>query len=131
LGPTLADKALSVPLVKRFAAVWKVLVQVNPESPESIAKLLEMSEIGALPSKSGSVTFSRQYAEQTGAKLSRFGLAPLLYGPSGLDARARIVMWDIAKELFPDGARQASERSLFVNQLGNYTPELWSKIERT
>jgi N12 class adenine-specific DNA methylase len=131
LGPTLADKAVSVPLVKSLAVVWKVLLQTDPTTPENLEKLLEVADIGGVPSKYGSQTYSRKYAEATGATLKHFPLTlgPMLYGPKGLDARARIVMWDIAKALFPEES-QAGERSLFVNQLGNYTPELWSEIER-
>jgi len=128
LGTSLKDKALSLPLVKTFAAVWKVLAEIDPTTPENITKLLEMADVGALPSKSGAVTFSKEYAETTGAK-RKFTLAPILYGPKGLDTRARILMWDIAKAMFPNES-EASKRSMFVNQLGNYTPELWSAIER-
>ena len=133
LGPTLKDKAASAPFLKRFASIVKVLA-VDMHDPENLRALQEMAEVGALPSKSGSVTHgwtaaSREYAETTGAKIKRFSLSPLLYGPSGLDARARVLMWRIAKDLFPSDD-QADERSRFVNQLGNYVPELWSQVER-
>lgn len=126
LGPSGLDKALSVPLVKWFGIRGK-LIGVDPTTPENVAKLHEMAKAGALPAKSGKVTYSKEYAESTGAKREPLSFAPLLYGPKGIDARARILMYDIFKAAYPNGTR--SELHHFVNQLANYTPELQGRVE--
>lgn len=126
LGPSGLDKALSLPIVKWFGLrgkAWKV----DPTSPENVAKLHEMARAGAIPAKSGKVTYSKEYAEMTGAKRERFSFSPMLYGPKGLDARARILMYDIFKAAYPKGT--TSDLHHFVNQLANYTPEMRGPIE--
>jgi hypothetical protein len=128
LGDSFLDKALSTNVItKSFAAMFKIL-SADPTTPEAMQALTEMANAGALPSKSGKITFSKQYAEETGAKLDRASLGPLLYGPKGVDTRARIAMWNIAKAANPGATPQQIYH--FVNQLGNYTPELQSSIER-
>ena len=128
LGSGVMDKLLSTtPFTKRIASVFK-LMATDPTDEESLQALKEMSQIGALPAKSGKVTWNKRYAELTGAKLDRSSLGPMLYGPKGLDTRARVLMWQVAKAVNPDAA--PLELYHFINQLGNYTPELQSEIER-
>ena len=59
----------------------------------------------------------------------KLSFGPLLYGPKGLDVRARLVMYRIAKEANPDAT--PLEMYKFVSQLGNYTRELQSEVERS
>lgn len=157
LGTAMTDKALSVPLIKRFAAMAKVL---NTETmDESAAKdFIEMAKIGILPSRFGTQTISPTVAKERGAKLQAWqvksptgeplktpelkvlgklggrhivipkGFGAALYGPKGIDARARLFAYRLAKEINPDATPQ--EIYHFVNILGNYTPELQGEVER-
>jgi len=127
LGDSGLDKALSLPLAKWFGIRAK-LANIDTSTPENVKKLHELALAGALPAKSGKVTYSKEYAETTGAKRERASFAPLLYGPQGIDARARILMYDIFQAAYPNGTK--SEMYHFVNQLGNYTPELQGALER-
>ena len=140
LGEGLRDKALSNLFTKKFTALAK-LFNIDPTTPENLLKLTEMAQAGALPAKSGKITFSPKFAEETGATLEGWNptimgksviipksLGPALYGPKGFDTRARILMYDIAKICNPNATPQ--ELYEFVNQLGNYTPEFQSEVER-
>lgn len=116
----------NLPFTKRFTAIAR-MAAVDPMSEASAEKLQHMARIGALPSRFGSETYSKKYAEQTGAEV-RWTLGPTLFGPKGIDVRARLVMYDVAKELNPD----ISDKDLtaMLNQLGNYTRDLQGTIER-
>ena len=127
LGKSGLDKALSVPLLKWFTLRAKLAA--DPTLPENVEKLRKMAEAGAVPARSGKVTYSKTYASETGAK-REFSFAPLLYGPKGIDARARILMYDIFEAAFPPDQRTPENLHHFVNQLGNYTPEMQSVMER-
>lgn len=127
LGKSGLDKALSLPLVKWFA-IRKKLFSIDPQSPESIRKLQVIAKAGALPSKSGRFTYNKQFSKDTGAILERLSFSPLLYGPRGIDVRARLLMYDIWKAAFPGGS--VADLHDFVNQIGNYTPEFQGAIER-
>jgi hypothetical protein len=132
LGASIAAKGLgNFPFTKRIAAMIH-LMATDPSSEDSAEDILEMSKLGLLPERYGgsaSAWFpsSRHYAEQTGAELSR-GFGPFLYGPRGIDIRARLVMYRTAKAINPNARPQ--ELYLFVNQLGNYTRALQGSVER-
>lgn len=140
LGDSLPAKVLSAPIAKWFdirRRMYGDLIggklglykdPLNPSDPDNVKKLLEMSKAGALPAKSGKITYSKEYAEETGAKLERLSFGPLLYGPHGIDARARILMYDIWKAAYPKGDLESLHH--FVNQIGNYIPELQGEIEK-
>jgi N12 class adenine-specific DNA methylase/2'-5' RNA ligase len=129
LGNSGLDKALSLPLIK-WAAIRGKLLATDPTTPENIAKLQKMAQAGAMPARSGKVTYSKEFAEATGAKVERASFGPLLFGPKGLDARARILMHDIFTAAFPAEEQTPSNLYHFVNQLGNYTPEFQGEIEK-
>jgi hypothetical protein len=129
LGKSGLDKALSLPLIK-WAAIRGKLLSIDPTTPENIAKLQKMAQAGAMPARSGKVTYSKEFAEATGAKVERASFGPLLFGPKGLDARARILMYDIFQASFPAEEQTPSNLYHFVNQLGNYTPEFQGEIEK-
>ncbi len=127
LENTLAGKALSVPFVKKFAAVGYMLA-TDPTTEEAAAELIEMAKLGIIPDRYGSETFSKQAAQDLGAEHKRFTFSPALYGPKGLDIRARLLMYRLAKAINPGANPQ--ELYHFVNQLGNYVPALQSEVER-
>lgn len=128
LDKSIEGKALSVPFVKKFYAISK-LVNTDVSSEEFADKIRQMAEAGVLPSRYGSVTHNKAESEETGAELRPwYDLGPMLYGQKGLDIRARVLMWDIAKAINPNATKK--ELYLFVNQLGNYTGTLQSEIER-
>ena len=129
LGGSGLDKALSLPLIK-WAAIRGKLLSIDPTTPENIAKLQKMAQAGAMPARSAKVTYSREFAEATGAKVERASFGPLLFGPKGLDARARILMYDIFQAAFPAEEQTPNNLYHFVNQLGNYTPEFQGEIEK-
>ena len=125
--PFVGRSFLSLPFMKRFTATVKILA-TDPTTPEAAGDLTEMARLGVLPDRYASETFSSKAAEQLGAHRT-FTLGPLLYGPKGLDVRARLVMYRLAKELNPEATPLQMYR--FVNQLGNYTRQLQSEIERS
>ncbi len=135
LANTLVGKAASVPFIKRFAAMFYVIA-TDPTTAEAAAEIIEMAKVGALPDRYASVTYSKRIAEEIGAEHVKFvegkfpflNFAPTLYGPHGLDVRARLLMWRLAKSLNPGATPQ--ELYHFVNQLGNYVPDLQGEVER-
>jgi hypothetical protein len=128
LGTSLADKAVSVPFVKRVAATLKV-AWTDPATPAAAHEIAQMAELGLVPERFGHETYSKQYAGQTGAEVNRHSLGPMLYGPKGIDIRARLYMYRLAKAINPAATPQ--ELYLYVNQLGNYTRALQGTIERS
>lgn len=127
LGKSLLDKAGSVPFVKKFAAIIKIAA-TDTTTPEAAKDLVAMAKLGVLPERYASETISRRVADDIGAE-RKLSFGPLLYGPKGIDVRARLVMYRIAKEVNPDAS--PLEIYKFVNQLGNYTRELQSEVERS
>jgi hypothetical protein len=99
-------------------------------SKESALDLQDMAKLGILPERYAHETFSKKFAEQTGAQHTNVlhGFGPLLYGPKGIDVRARLVMYRTAKEMNPNATPLALYK--FVNQLGNYTSALQGTLER-
>jgi hypothetical protein len=116
----------NTPVTKWLTAITETLIKTDPTSEESINDLMEMAKLGLVPPRFGSVTYSKRYAELTGSK-RKFTAAPLLYGPRGVDIRARLVMWRIAKL---DPTMTPQQRFKFVSQLGIYNRALESSIER-
>lgn len=129
LGKTLAEKGLSLPLVKRFGALLAA-GRTDPLTDEASQDLLAMADVAALPEKTMSVTWSKRLADVTGAKLAPwYDFSPLLYGPKGLDIRARLRLWRIAKAAWPDATPQ--ELHHYVNRIGNYTSAMQGTWERS
>ncbi len=133
LGRNLAEKAVgNLPFTKRLSAMFQ-MATTDPTTEEAAEHIQEMAKLGVLPEKYGSMATAwlksgRKYAEQTGAELS-YGFGPMLYGPSGIDVRARLGMYRLAKSINPDASPKEMYR--FVNQLGNYTRALQGKLERS
>jgi len=128
IGDSLAGRiAGNFPFTKRAAALFKLLT-TDPTTEEAVRDIQEMAQLGLVPEKFGSETYSRKYAEQTGAELKRLSFGPALYGPTGIDIRARLAMFRLLKRINPDFSPK--DAYLFVNQLGNYTRALQGKVER-
>ena len=101
--------------------------------PTSYNRVIDMAALGLLPEKYGAVASKwlksgRQYAELTGAD-TEWGFGPFLYGPKGVDIRARLVMYRLAKQMNPGASKL--EMYHFVNQLGYYTRALQGSVERS
>jgi hypothetical protein len=127
-GNTLAEKMLTAPLIKGMYLRYK-LFKTNPSTPENAKKLIRIAKIGALPARTHTVTYSKQVAEETGAKQEPwYTWGPMLYGPNGFDARARIMMYDMAMAANPNMPDEYLGD--FINQIGNYTPEFQGMLER-
>ncbi|MGI9070095.1 MAG: hypothetical protein ACR2JB_01885 [Bryobacteraceae bacterium] len=64
-------------------------------SDTAAGELQDMARLGVLPERFAHETFSKKFAEQTGAEHKNIlqGFGPLLYGPKGIDVRARLVMY--------------------------------------
>lgn len=118
--------ATNLPFSKWLTAIVTIL-RTDPTTAEGVKDLMEMANLGLIPPRFGSKTYSKRYAEATGAKRT-FGSGPLLYGPKGLDVRARLAMWRFAKQINPDASPQ--QLFDFVSQLGIYNRELESQVER-
>jgi len=117
----------NTPLTKMVNSLLQIS-QIRVGSETVLAELKELADFGGLPTKSMSVTISKKYSEEYGAELKRWSLAPALYGPNGLDVKARIVMLRIAKEVNPKATPH--ELAKFVNQLGAYNPAIEAQLER-
>ncbi len=130
LGATLAEKALSLPLLKRFSAAVMLARQVEPLNEAAFDDLIHMAKIGTLPAKYGGKTWSAKIAEMSGAQKTHWlDFTPFLYGPAGIDVRGRLKMYRIAKALNPNVSDE--ELHDFINQIGTYIPGLQSELERT
>ncbi len=116
----------NLPFTKLVTAVVKILA-TDPSSESAAADLQTMAGLGLIPERFASVTYSKRFAENTGAAQSR-SLAPLLYGPKGLDVRARLALYRVAKSINPK--LEPLQAYHFVNQLGNYTAALQGSVER-
>jgi 2'-5' RNA ligase len=128
LSTSLGGMAASSNILTKKIQALTMLAMTDPTEEEAVQAFHEMAEAGALPTKYASATYSKELAKLTGAKLVRFSVYPALYGPKGIDARARYIMWKVAKAINPDVSPK--ELNEFVNQLGNYTPALWSDVEK-
>lgn len=137
VGRDVVSKTIgNTPFTKLANAVIKI-VNTEPTTAEAIADLEQMAKLGLVPDRYGSETFSRRFAEQTGAKRKMVdvgplslptGFGPLLYGPRGLDVRARLIMYRLSHGINP--LAKPIEHAKFVNQLGNYVRETQGTIER-
>jgi hypothetical protein len=130
IGEALATKTIgNLTGLKMLTAIGK-LWTTDVTTDEAADRFVRMAEEGTLPPHFRSITYSKKFAAQTGAKLARVTLAPLLYGRKGLDARARLLMDRLYDQMVPEAERKTLDRYKFVNQLGNYTNSLESGMAR-
>ncbi|MGH9342271.1 MAG: hypothetical protein ACRD19_00690 [Terriglobia bacterium] len=130
IGEDLLSKSIgNTPFTKVFSAIAK-LATTDPLDSRAAKDLEEMARLGLLPERYGSETFSKKFAEQTGAELKRPFLSwgPTLYGPKGIDIRSRLIMYRTAKAMNSDATLLQLYK--FSNQLGIYTRALQGSIER-
>lgn len=132
IGKTLGRTAGEVPFVRPFYWLTKLAstesIMGDHIGPENISALQWLAEHGALGERYGTATRSRALAEITGGEVHRYSLGPSLYGPKGIDMRARIEMYRASQLLDPKAS--VRDRVEFVNQLGQYTKALQGEVER-
>jgi hypothetical protein len=132
----------NTPLTKNIGAL-AATIHTDPSSDANLINLREMARLGIVPPRYGADTFSSVHSEATGAELHRRSFGPLLFGNTGLDIRARLVMYRCAKTmagLDPDqplpmsgagefsNASQALEIAKYCDRLGQYNRALASRL---
>jgi hypothetical protein len=127
VGSGVVKAASFVPLAKKVAVLIEI-ARADPGSARAAEELQEMARAGYLPSRYGSETFSRAEAERSGAEVTRIGFGPALYSRTGVDVRARLVMYRTMKRAFPDAT--PVEQHKFMSMLPQYTAALQSTVER-
>jgi hypothetical protein len=126
LLPAIVSKAFTVPFSQLTNELRKML-DTDSLSQHNVPALMRLARIGALSDRFGSETYSQRYAEQMGAE-RHMTSGPWLYGPKGVDVRARIAMHNIATAINPDISDH--DLHMWVNQLGTYSAPLQSGIVR-
>jgi hypothetical protein len=142
IGKGLVGKTLgATPLTKVFVSMARAFTE-DVSSPAAMAKLEFLARNGMLPSRYASTTYSQKIADITGAKKAtlnpiekirkggdvELGLGAALYGPKGIDVRARLVMLDAINKMNPKAT--IPEIREFVNRMGNYQYQLESRLSR-
>lgn len=117
----------NTPATKLIASLINIL-RTDPLDEQGLKDLHEMSKLGVLPDRYASVTFSRAFARQTGAKWRPVSFSPLLFGPAGLDVRARLLMFRIVQSIDPHAT--TNDKVEFLGQLGIYNKAMQSEVER-
>lgn len=128
VGDSVGGAVAATNILTKKVHALVALAMTDPTEPEAAEAFQRMADIGALPTRYATVTRDKKLAEATGARYVRFALSPWIYGPKGIDARARYLMYKTAMAINPDA--NAAELNEFINQLGNYTPALWSDLEK-
>lgn len=120
----------NTPVTKIFTGIFNVAFE-DVTSENAIKHLQEMAKLGLLSEKTGSITMNARTAELTGAKLVSRLHAPAvwLYGPKGIDIKARVLMDRIALEINPNATPE--QRRQFSAQLGVYVKGLEGQLERS
>lgn len=128
IGESIATKVIgNTPVTKMFTAVLSIarMAATEPEA-NLIRDLEEMAQFAGTHPRSGTVTFSKKYAEMTGAK-RQFSLAPLLFGPRGVDTLVRVYLYRMSKQM---GFKMPSEQYDFLSRLGEYHAELEGSVAK-
>lgn len=133
VGTDILSKTIGNTPVTKLMTTWVNLALTDPWTDDAVKDIEEMSKIGVIPSRYGTVTSGwlargRAFAGQTGANKKYFSLAPLLYGPGGIDIRARLLFYRLAQEAMPNAS--VPELKRFIDQLGSYTFELHGAVEK-
>jgi hypothetical protein len=133
VGTNILSKTIGNTPVTKMLNTWLQMALIDPWSEESVKDIQEMSQIGAMPSRYGTIASGwtakgRDFAGQTGAKKKYLSLTPVLYGPAGIDIRARLMMYRGAK-LFAPNATKGQMRH-YLNMLGNYNHETIGRVEK-
>lgn len=133
IGTDILSKTIGNTPVTKLLTAWVKIATTDPWTDNAIKDIEAMSKIGVIPSRyatvvSGWTARGHQFAAQTGAHKKYLSLAPMLYGPGGIDIRARLLMYRLAREAMPEAS--PAELKHFIDQLGNYTTELQGRVER-
>lgn len=126
------------PFVKKWTGLFKIL-GTDISSDKALKTIQEMSKLGIIPEKTWTKTWSREFAELTGANASRIKVgkldipnitdfSPILYGKNSIDLKSRVLMYNLTKAMNPEATPE--EIVKMQNELGVYTKALQSKIER-
>lgn len=126
------------PFVKKWTGLNKIL-QTDISSDKALQTIQEMSKLGIIPEKTWTKTWSREFAELTGAKAMRikagkidipnvFDFSPILYGKHSIDLKARVMMYNLVKSMDPEATSEQHVK--MQNELGVYTKALQSSVER-
>lgn len=124
--------------VKKWTGLFKIL-NTDISSDKALQTIQEMSKLGIIPEKTWTKTYSKEFADLTGAKASRikFGkvdipnftdFSPMLYGKNSIDLKARVLMYNLTKAMNPDATPEQHVK--MQNELGVYTRSLQSTLER-
>lgn len=117
--PQLEGISGKLPVLKAFAAAWQA-GHLNLSSAENLEIQRILAKYGVLHPETGEVTASRSYAQSTGAGFSP--VKAMLYGPSGIDVRTRVLLYKVLKAENPGATpQQVIER---VGQAGQYIKPL-------
>ncbi|HEY6021084.1 MAG TPA: hypothetical protein VIY48_14600, partial [Candidatus Paceibacterota bacterium] len=142
IGKGPLGKALGMfPMTKVFVAMARAATQ-DVTSAAAIKDIEFLARHGMAHGRYGTVTYSADLAKLTGAErvpllkpyrnakgeLVGPSLGPLLYGPKGIDMRARLVMLDAIRTAKPNAS--IAEIRQFVNRMGNYQFQLESRLAR-
>jgi DNA polymerase III beta subunit len=107
------------------------VLNAAPSPTEFAADLIKMGRLGILGDRFGQSSYSKRMSEllgEDGSLAHRISLAPLLFGPQGLDVLARWMLFK-AKETLDPGYTPR-EMVDFVNQLGIYVNGQQSRMVR-
>lgn len=125
----LATKAVgAIPIVKNIMQLGH-LSFMDPTAEKWQNTLHEMAVAGEIPDKYGKSSFNKDWAEMTGGEKATWWKAnfgPLLYGTSGIDIRARMMLWDISKGMNPNAS--PNEIRKVMSSLGDYNKGLQSEV---
>jgi hypothetical protein len=151
VGTDILSKAASATPFTKFAAGLANIIAVRPTDARWASRYMEMVENGQIPTRAGSVTYSKKIARETGAEKVSFlqlpwhrdtagklrgrsplDFSPIVFGPNGIDIRCRLLLDVIGEHIAERSGIEMtkSERFEFTRMLGNYVFELEGRIER-
>jgi hypothetical protein len=88
-----------------------------------------MAKLGIIPEKTWQKTWSKEFAELTGAKkVPLWDWSPILYGKNSVDLKARVLLYRLSKAMNPDATPEQIVK--MQNELGNYTIALQGELEK-
>lgn len=117
------------------------IASTDISSGKALATIQQMAKEGYIPEKTWSKTWSKEYAELTGAKHVgdapftsvkpwkwAWDFSPILYGKRGFDLKARVLMYRLVNAMEPNATPE--QHSRMQAQLGEYTRAMQGEIER-
>lgn len=124
----LGGLVLNNPFVKTFMGMGQILFS-DISSDEAMATIQEMAKIGVIPEKTWQKTWSKEFAELTGAKkVPLWDWSPILYGKNSIDLKSRVLLYRLSKAMNPNATPE--QLVTMQNELGNYTMSLQGELEK-